>query len=315
MQTRLVVLFLLLALLMTSYPTVLAQDSGINKPYAYEAVDMANGAELLRARAQTIDLSTYPVIPKITPFTHKIYMQGQAAGRTPQVVSKVGDCNSVGWLFLHPFGENQYDLGHYTELQATIDFFGESLAYRTYAAQNGLNVAAALDPLWADPGVCNAGETPLACEYRLHNPSIAVIMFGTNDLLALTPEQFDRNLRRIIQSTREKDVIPILSTFPRHLSYPQRSILFNQLVVRIALDFNIPLINLWRALELLPAHGIADDGFHLNGPITGAGDFASEKNLQTGFPQRNLVTLQTLARVWHNVIQPQQLHPPITPDR
>jgi hypothetical protein len=54
----------------------------------------------------------------------------------------------------------------------------------------------------------------------------------------------------------------------------------------------------------LPAHGIDDDGYHLNGPLTGAGDFASAHNLQTGYPVRNLVTLQTLAMLQRDVLSP-----------
>jgi hypothetical protein len=128
-------------------------------------------------------------------------------------------------------------------------------------------------------------------------------MFGTNDMLVLTPEQFDHNLRRIVYETIRVGVIPILSTFPRHLSFPERSTLFNQIVIRVALDFNVPVINLWLALESTPSHGIDGDGFHLNGPITRAGDFTSDANLETGFPLRNLVTLQTLDVIWRAAMQ------------
>ena len=66
--------------------------------------------------------------------------------------------------------------------------------------------------------------------------------------------------------------------------------LYNQIVVLIARDKkNVPLINLWRALEPLENRGIGGDGYHLNGLLTGAGDFASEANLGRGQPLRNLV--------------------------
>ncbi|NLX09267.1 MAG: hypothetical protein GXY36_06390 [Chloroflexi bacterium] len=272
-------------------------SSEIVRGVAYEAVDLADGADLIHARAAAIDPHAYPVIPAHMGRAPQLYRRALAAGRDPGVISKVGDCNTAGWVFLFPFGEGRYTLGDYGDLQGVIDHFAESLAWRTFAAHNGLNASAVLDPLWADPAHCQPGESSLACEYRLHNPAFAIIMFGTNDLLSLNSDQFDHALRRVISATIEADIVPILSTFPLHLALPERAITFNQIVIRAALDYNIPLINLWRALEPLPNFGIAPDGFHLSGPQTFAGDL-TDPNLQTGFPRRNLVTLQGLDAVW-----------------
>lgn len=270
---------------------------------AFEAVDLNGGADLVLARAQAIDLTAYPVLPSaVANPIQTVFQTGQKLGRDVRVLSKVGDCNSAEWMFLHPFALDQYDLGSYSTLQTVIDHFSPSLTNQTYAAYNGLNVTAALDPLWANPVVCQPGESPLNCEYRVNNPSIAVIMFGTNDLVTLTPPQFDQGLRRVVYTTIAAGIIPLLSTFPRHLSFPERSILFNQIAVRVALDFNVPLVNLWLALEPLPDHGIADDHFHLSGPLTRAGDL-SLPNLQTGYPMRNLVTLQSLDMIWRETIK------------
>lgn len=279
-----------------------AQDNPKTRP-VFEVVDLAEGAELLLARAQAIDLAAYPIV-SLPPYSaYEVFRRGQRLGRDPHVLSKVGDCNSAEWLFLYPFGEGRYQLGSYADLQGVIEQFKDSFAFRSYAAHNGLNVLAVQEPLWADPDSCLIGETPLQCEYRLHNPSLAVIMFGTNDMLVLTPEQFDHNLRRVVVQTIEAGIIPILSTFPRNLAHAERSVRFNQIVVLVALDMNIPLINLWSALEPLPRHGIDDDGYHLNGPITSAGDFTSQANLQTGYPQRNLVTLQAIDVLWRSIYQ------------
>lgn len=276
----------------------------LNREVAYEAVDMANGEDLMLARAALIDLDAYPVIPETAAQMRPVFERGQKMGRDPAMIAKVGDCNSAGWVFLWPFGEGRYDLGEYTDLQPVIDQFEVALATRTYASHNGLNANAVLDPMWADPYACEPGESSLACEYRLHNPGVAVIMFGTNDLLSLTAPQFDQSLRRVVIETQQAGIIPLLSTFPLHLSLPDRAKEFNQIVVRIALDYNLPLINLWRALEPLPNHGIAPDGFHLSGPLTEAGDLHTAANLDSGFPRRNLVTLQALDVVWRTAMQP-----------
>jgi hypothetical protein len=72
-------------------------------------------------------------------------------------------------------------------------------------------------------------------------------------------------------------------------------------VINIALDFDIPLINLWLALEGLPQHGLGDSN-HLSFPLTTAADL-TQPNLTTGYPMRNLVTLQTLDNVWRSVMR------------
>jgi uncharacterized protein YraI len=267
---------------------------------AYEAVDLANGQDFLITRANSTDLTVYPVVAEVTETARIIFQQGQALGHLSNAVAKVGDCNSAGWLFLHPFGENQYDLVEYGSLQGAVDYFAETFAARSYAAYTGMNVGGVLDPTWADPINCNPDEAPLFCEYRQRNPSLAVIMFGSNDIVVLTTEQFDHALRQVVNATRQAGIVPILSTFPRHISYPDRSIQFNQIVVQVARDYNLPLINLWRALEPLPNHGIAPDGYHLSGPLTRAGDMTPD-NLQTGFPLRNLVTLQSLDAIWRGL--------------
>jgi hypothetical protein len=264
----------------------------------YEVLDLVGGADFLVARASKVDLMDVPIVPDWTGDAARIYALGQTMDRDPHVVSKVGDCNSVGGFFLHPFGKDAYDLGPYSELQATIDQFDASMDLQSYAAYTGLNAQAVLEATWANPNMCEPGESALACEYRVHNPAFAVIMFGTNDMISLTPQQFDHALRRVVLDTKGAGIVPVLSTFPTHLAIPEESVLYNQIVVLIARDMNIPLINLWRALEPLDDRGIGGDGYHLNGPLTSAGDFSSKANLERGQPLRNLVTLQALDVVW-----------------
>ena len=103
-----------------------------------------------------------------------------------------------------------------------IDQFAASMDTQSYAAYTGLNAQAVLDSTWANPYVCEPGESALACEYRAHNPAFAVIMFGTNDLISLTPQQFDHALRRIVLETKDAGIVPILSTFPHASRHPRR---------------------------------------------------------------------------------------------
>jgi len=252
-----------------------------------------------------INLAAYPVVGRATSRARQIYLAGRAMGNNPNVVAKVGDCSSEHWYFLNSFAWGEYNLGSYANLQPAIDYFGASLAYDSEATHNGFNAHAVLVSMWANPAVCqvSSGESPLACEFRLHRPSVAVIMFGTSDLLVMSPAQFNTFMRQIVEDSIEAGVIPILSTFPGNLGFWQETILYNQIVVRIALDYNIPLINLWLALESLPNHGLEPDGFHLGEPPYGAACMLTDPYLSTGYTTRNLVTMQTLDAVWRGAMQ------------
>lgn len=244
------------------------------------------------ARIQGIDLTKYPVVPShATGRARAIFLDGKAKGNNPHVMAKVGDCSSEHWYFLSLFGWGRYNLGSYTNLQEVVNWFGESLGTDSQATHNGFNVNAVMAPEWSNPAYCQAGESPLECEYRLNKPAVSVIMFGTSDLLVMTPYEFDFYMRDIVDQTIEAGVIPVLSTFPGNLGFWNKTLIYNQVVVRIALDYDIPLINLWLALEGLPNHGLEPDGFHLGegdaGSLTAAG-------LQSGYGTRNLITLQTL---------------------
>jgi hypothetical protein len=247
-----------------------------------------------------IDLTAYPVVGSATATARAIYQRGQAMGRDPHQLAKVGDCFTEHEYFLKNFTWGRYDLGEYTALQPVIDQFGASMDDLSYAASVGFVTGAVMDPMWANPEVCQPEESPLLCEYRVHNPSIAVIMFGTQDVLLMTPEQFDTALREVVQQTIDANIVPILSAFPSNVDMWDKTLQYNKIVINIALDFDIPLINLWLALESLPGHGLQDSN-HLSFPLTTAGDL-TPPNLTTGFAMRNLVTLQTLNNVWRGVV-------------
>lgn len=249
----------------------------------------------------TVDLSAYPIIPIDMGRAREIYERGRMLGQDRQVVSKVGDCITDNVNFLSAFGTGDYNLGSYAGLQTTINQFNVSLAYPSLAAYDGLVTTAVLDPLFANPNVCQPGETPLRCEFRAHQPSVAIIMFGAQDLLFTSPEDFDQYLRRIVHETIQAGIIPIVSTFPGNLERWDQAIRYNQIVVQVALDYDVPLMNLWRALYGLPNYGLNADGRHLSLPITYSTDL-SPGNLQRGYPMRNLVTLQTLDAVWRGAM-------------
>ncbi|MBN2305177.1 MAG: SGNH/GDSL hydrolase family protein [Anaerolineae bacterium] len=230
-------------------------------------------------RVSGINLNDYPPVPANLSRAREIYLTGRALDRDRHVLSKVGDCLTTDPRFLVPHAEEG---GVPENLMHVVAQFGASFGLRSYAADSGYTTVAALAPTLADPRVCQPGETPLQCEIHVHNSSVIVIMLGTMDLLITTPQQFDQGLRQVIQQAIDMGTIPLLSTFPRRQDYPGQDMLYNQIIVQVAMDYNIPLMNLWVDLEWRPNHGTAFDGWHLS---------------DGGFQARNMLTLQALDAV------------------
>ena len=222
-----------------------------------------------------------------------IYQLGLSLGNNPNAFSKIGDCLSVGPFFLASFDTGDYRLGgSYAGLQETIDHFAGSFNRNGAAAHIGLNVASEFDPIWADPHICQDGETPLSCEVRIQRPSIAFISLGTNGSFE-TNAQYETGMRRIIDQLIGLGVLPILSTKVDNLEGGDR---FNQIVIRLAGEYQLPLWDFAAAGRALPGQGLADT-YH---PTWGR-SFFDRGPLFAGWQVRNLTALQTLDSVWKSV--------------
>lgn len=231
---------------------------------------------------------TWSVIPTLSPEMLDVYAKGQSMGRDMHVVSVVGDCESSSDWFLKDFSKDErfYHLGTYTNLQVTIDHFKASLGYRSYAALRGATASTVLSPLWADPQACTSGETPLACEYRLHNPAFAFIALGTNDVHKR--EQFEPQMREIVKYTLDQGIIPILVTKADNLEGDES---INLSIARLAVEYHVPVWNFWAAVQPLPGHGLQEDGAHLT---FAPNFFDNPNNLKGAWAIRNLTALQVL---------------------
>jgi len=225
-----------------------------------------------------------------------IYQHGLQLGNDPRVFSRVGDCNSAAPDFLGVFDNPQsYRLGGaFASLDGAIANFAGSFARPSQAAVAGFSAAAVLDPAWADPGLCRAGESPLACEYRLTRPSIAFIILGTNSTWQ-SPADYEQDLRIIIQYLLDRGVVPILSTKADNL---ERDDHMNAIVLRLAAEYDLPLWQFAAAARRLPDSGLEADRYHLTwGPQI----FDDAQSLSFGWQWRNLTGLQALDAVWHAV--------------
>ncbi|MBI5671661.1 MAG: hypothetical protein HZC41_27015 [Chloroflexi bacterium] len=244
-----------------------------------------------------------PVVPTISAAMDEVFRRGQALGNAPNVITKVGDSLSAHSLYLSPLSEGNYDLGPYDYLADTAKFFARSLATHSAAARIGLTTFSVFDPAWSGAN-CQPDEPPLACEYRLKQPSVAFIMFGANDVGLLTDEQYDAHLRQIVDETLARGIIPVLSTFTAHPdadTWP-RALRFNRIVVQVADDYDVPLINLWAAARALPGYGLGDDHAHLT--VSGERiNFATGYEALYGVSLQNLLSLVTLDEIRRVIIR------------
>jgi lysophospholipase L1-like esterase len=234
------------------------------------------------------DWQIRPVIPVFTDAARRIYQRGLALGRDSNRFSKAGDCESTtGWYLAEFDGvPPTYRLGEYAYLQPTIDYFAGSFKRESLAVRRGANTSSLLTTLWADPDQCRSGESMLACEFRVHNPSIVLIAVGSNDVVSV--DTFEAQMRRIIEFSIDEGVVPILSTKADNFEGDHR---INSIIALLAYEYDLPLWNFWLAVQHLPNHGLSPDGVHL----TFSGNlFDNPLNMQKAWPWRNLTALQAL---------------------
>jgi len=238
----------------------------------------------------------WPVIPVVSNRARQIYQSGLNQGHDPKRFSKVGDCQNIRQYFLGMFDNPKtYELGDaYNYLNGTISQFAGSWVRLSESVRTGFNVASVLTPLYANPADCRQGESPIACEARIWNPSIMIISMETWTQGRPTA-LYESYLRQIVEFAISKNVLPILATKADNLEGDNS---INLMVAKVATDYDIPLWNFWAAAQPLPNHGLLADGFHLT---PGKNFFNDNDAMNNGWPVRNLTALQVIDAVWKAV--------------
>jgi hypothetical protein len=229
-----------------------------------------------------------PIMPVISPHLLAIYAEGQAQGRDPHHFSVIGDCQAIPFVFLGPYerGEMTPDRAESYLWDALRQFQG-SFNRSGMAVRGGFTAASILNPLHADPHYCIPGETPLTCEYRLHNPAFVFITLETW-LDPATVDRYEAYLREIVEYVISRGSIPILLTKADSSELGTGEHVINPAIVRVARDYDVPLVNFWRAAQYLPNYGIdpTREGFHLS---------------PEGYALKNTLALRALYQVWQAV--------------
>lgn len=238
-----------------------------------------------------------PVVPEyVTEELIQLYLEGIQKGNDPAVFSVVGDCQSVPQVFLAAFDNPEgYNLGpKYSYLQPMIDHFSGSFNRNGLARKGGMNVAAVLSPLHANPKICQKNETPLQCELRVYKPSIVIV--SLEEWWSKSPlETYEGYLRQVLDEIIAHGAVPILSTKADNMEGKHG---INQTIAKLACEYQVPLWNFWSAAQPLPKHGLWTDHFHLT---VGVYDYTVKKNLRAGRSIRSLTALQALDQVWRGL--------------
>lgn len=251
-------------------------------------------------------------VSNITGTARQIFLRGQEIGNRAAVFSKVGDSLTVATYTLYPFGWRTHNLYDYDYYQPAVDYWSAVIARDGYdsfgnislAADNGWTSRSILNPNRADHSICQPGETPLACEYRVVKPAVALILVGSNDLASLSGDAYRTNLTRIIEISIERGVVPMLTTIPWRGGYDSAVAQFNQIIRELAVQYDVPLIDYWSAMAPLPNQGLSDDYLHPSWP---PGDYSqaahfSPQNLNYGYTIRNFTAIQALDAIWRGAL-------------
>jgi len=243
------------------------------------------------------ELYAIPLLPTISDKMCNHYGAGTLwGGREAARVTKIGDSNSVSMAYLTPIAQEAYDLGPYDMLRDAVSFFGPSLGEASVAAQVGFNSASAFDPFWVNSRACQANETPLACELRLSQASIALVMFGINDTQVLNRTDYEKQMRAVIETILQARALPIIIAFSSPTNFNKRNqvIHFNLINARLAQEYDVPFINFWAAAQALANGGVSSDGIHLTSNLRFV---LGGPESRLGMTLHNLLVLSTLAEL------------------
>jgi hypothetical protein len=260
-----------------------SSPTNITTPVPTAAVTMTQGTPDITWRDA-------PIVPLLDQHILQIYQAGQALGRNPHNFSVIGDCQSIGFVFMGPFGRGILapDSAE-SYLWDAINQFKDSFNRESITSRGGFTAASILSPLQADPHYCKPGETPLTCEYRLNNPAFVFITLETW-LDPNTIDRYEAYLRQIVDYVIKQGSVPILLTKADSAEVFNGKYVINPAIVKVAHDFDVPVVNFWQAAQYISNGGIdpSREGFHLS---------------QQGYDLKNILALRALYNVWKAVDQ------------
>lgn len=212
----------------------------------------------------------WPVSPDLSPHAQEILLDTvNNSSLDLHVFSKVGDCQMTPATFLGGFANGIYKVP--AGLDETVSWFSTSMTSESVTAANGLGISSVLDPMFglaAGNTQCQANETPLDCELRTRHPALVLVAMGTN----WKPHgelSFEIYLRQVVDRILATGALPILATKADDIEGDWK---LDLAIAKVAYDYDLPLVNVWRSVQALPNHGLTAP---LNEYLTGDGWMAA----------------------------------------
>ncbi|KAB2866235.1 MAG: hypothetical protein F9K46_02730 [Anaerolineae bacterium] len=250
----------------------------------------------VNAVAPPFDVTQYPELPDIgalQPSIGQIYTSGVNSGKRNNVFSVAGDESVNSSNFLNNIAASPVSNGD-PDLQDIVNFYNvpahtagdtasNSFDVQSFASGDGWTIDRLLDSAYADPTYCTLGETPLACELRIASPAVLFISFNPSNATQTGQDQFNNLLQQAVDTALANGTIPVLATLPNDGTDAGILADYNEIIVTVADNSNVPLWNVYVTME--GSSGV----YNVSG--TGATDF---NDLSGGVNRRNLAALQIL---------------------
>lgn len=157
------------------------------------------------------------------------------------------------------------------------------------------------------------------------NPEVVLIMFGTNDLTSVSVEEYQKQLRMLVQKCLDNGTIVILSTIPPRSGFAEKSAAFAEVARQIASELKLPLVDYHAEIlkrrpddwdgssEKFKGYEgydvptlISRDGVHPSHPTKYQGDYSEEALNCNGYSLRNYLVLLKYAEVIEKVLLPKK---------
>jgi lysophospholipase L1-like esterase len=156
-----------------------------------------------------------------------------------------------------------------------------------------------------------------------HNPEVATIMFGTNDLTQVDAKEYEQKTREVVDKCLKNGTIVILTTIPPRSGLVDKSKQYAEIDRKIAKEMKVPLIDYsaeilkrrpddWDGSKFKDVKDayqvptlIAGDGVHPSNP-TKFQDCNEEGLKSNGYLLRSYLTMMSYADVIDKVLQPKK---------
>ncbi len=290
-----------------TYLVRLTATAGDGQTFPYEAEVIVESTQVDPGLAGTTPL--LPDIGALYPTLRPIYENGvNSFGSRATVFAHAGDGTLRHNGILDTFAPGgSYNLADNGDLQAIIDWYnlvaidsGTSFNRESVAASDNWRVEDLINPN-NTPGGCNSGESPLACEIRVIQPAVMLLSIGYQDVLQNTdPNAFRANLEAAVQTLTNSGVIPVLFTVRPVTGSEAQVAAINDAIIQVASSYNVPVANLWRALNDMPDQGQTGGGGLTSAP-GGAGDFSGGNMTTYGANAVNYGVLRVLYNLRNNI--------------